>query len=534
MKKEAYFHHFEVPKPLFGSDKYLSQTRESICLFLENEDYQNLILYMEDFDISFLRNYKSPRGGIAAKWQAELFPLVIPLLIDRISREAVKDTVNWKEVENFLEYFHRLRRLAPKYYGSIDRIIRGSYYFDSGFFTDRTQKSFAEPLEKLAERLGKKEILPDSSQGRNLIIRTLLEGIIDNSGGLWDYEEQLRRGIPSGKIDFSLDLLEAVKHLAKSLEPGKPEPRPSTATRMFFSAESSAPAEKPVMQTKILRADAGRSTVGEAEYKSGDSIETFGETFEVLGVYRGGTGFVYRVRNSIGRECALKKIGPSQSTSNLTVLTEQIRIVTAAFQQMPRRVTNLHVQKVYCIRVGKKENTRYWEQEWIEGESWLAKLEKGRLDLQTNLVIAKQIVQVLAEAAKQQLVHCDVKPANIIIADDGVTAVLGDWYSARRVNSKGELSITPSYAPPVLTKDFRIDSLLDSYCWGATAYHALTGETQILNSLGLPMVEKEINIRFPRIERISEPLRQIVANCLALNPRDRLSALDISQKLDSM
>jgi serine/threonine-protein kinase len=120
----------------------------------------------------------------------------------------------------------------------------------------------------------------------------------------------------------------------------------------------------------------------------------------------------------------------------------------------------------------------------IRGQSIRQKLESGgKLSPDFVISLAKQILSVLLASESVRIVHRDVKPENIMIADDGVFWLL-DFGLARHLDLESLTGTalvygvgTPGYAPPEQFRNIKpeIDSRADLFGLGVTLFECLEG-----------------------------------------------------------
>ena len=99
----------------------------------------------------------------------------------------------------------------------------------------------------------------------------------------------------------------------------------------------------------------------------------------------------------------------------------------------------------------------------------------GALDPVYVMRLGQQLAEALACAADQGLVHGDVKPENVLFAEDG-SARLVDFGLAAMQGDSDEIWGTPYYISPEKVRRQKIDYRADIYSLGGTLYHALTGQ----------------------------------------------------------
>ncbi len=191
----------------------------------------------------------------------------------------------------------------------------------------------------------------------------------------------------------------------------------------------------------------------------------------------GSMGAVYKARQlSMDRLVAIKVLQPK-----LAANPEFIRRFTREAHLAAKLSSNNVVQ---AIDVGSAGPVHYFVMEYVEGKTVKEALEAGKVFAEHEAVeIILQVAQALEHAHRRQLIHRDVKPANIIITKDG-TVKLADLGLARQAEDqeldkaeKGLTIGTPHYIAPELIKSrIEPDIRADIYSLGATLYHMVTGQ----------------------------------------------------------
>lgn len=106
-------------------------------------------------------------------------------------------------------------------------------------------------------------------------------------------------------------------------------------------------------------------------------------------------------------------------------------------------------------------------------------LDGGALPLRRSTKIIDDVLSALAYAHRSGVIHCDVKPANIIVK--GEKAMLGDFGFAKdleltAITQQHVMLGTPNYMAPEQFRGERDDLRSDLYSVGAVLYHLLAGE----------------------------------------------------------
>ncbi len=184
----------------------------------------------------------------------------------------------------------------------------------------------------------------------------------------------------------------------------------------------------------------------------------------------GGMGGVYLARDKmLDRKVAIKVMLKELGADPTFVERFQREAQAAA------RLNHPNIAQIYSF--GQEQGMPYIAMELVPGGSLDKEMEQnpGSLDPVHVMRIGQQLVDALALAAEQGLVHGDVKPENVLYAEDG-TAKLVDFGLAAMQASSDEIWGTPYYISPEKCRRQKIDFRADIYSLGGTLYHALTGQ----------------------------------------------------------
>jgi len=147
----------------------------------------------------------------------------------------------------------------------------------------------------------------------------------------------------------------------------------------------------------------------------------------VAEIGRGVMGRVYRARDSrLGREVALKLLRPELACD---------AVCRARFEREARSVAALnHPNIVTVYAVEEDGDDRFLAMELVRGESLGARLVPGGMSLDDVLELALPVCDAVGAAHGQGIVHCDLKPGNVMVDESGQVKVL-DFGLARAVTA---------------------------------------------------------------------------------------------------
>ncbi len=246
---------------------------------------------------------------------------------------------------------------------------------------------------------------------------------------------------------------------------------------------------------------------------------------------RGGMGVVYLAEDPQGgATVALKTIVPAVVSDRKAIA----RFVREA--DILRSLQHEHI--VGCHKVGESEGRLFIAMEFVPGTdaAKLLKQKGGAIPVRDAVRILCQLLSALEYAHSKQLVHRDIKPGNILVADDGKkkSVKLADFGLARvyqesrlsGLTMQGDVGGTLAYMPPEQITSFRqVRPAADQYSAAATLYTLLCGRHVFDFQPGVPplmtvLQEMPIPLRQRRPE-IPEELATIIHKALAKEPADR-------------
>ena len=187
---------------------------------------------------------------------------------------------------------------------------------------------------------------------------------------------------------------------------------------------------------------------------------------------RGGMGVVYRATDlSLERPVALKLVAPE--------LAEDARF-RERFLREPRLAASLdHPHVIPIYEAGEHDGQLYLAMRFVEGSDLRTILEReGKLPPERALAVLSQVADALDAAHRRALVHRDVKPANVLLDEDG-HAYLTDFGITKQVGGDstdtGRMVGTLDYLAPEQIRGDPIDGRADSYALGCVLYECLAG-----------------------------------------------------------
>ena len=191
---------------------------------------------------------------------------------------------------------------------------------------------------------------------------------------------------------------------------------------------------------------------------------------------QGGMGEVYRAEDTkLKRTVALKRLAPSLRADSL---------YRHRFLEEAERAScfgDAHVAAVYDVL--EEHGEIFLILEYVEGENLRQRLRQP-LSLEEFFAIATQCAEALVSAHRQGIVHCDIKPENIMltptgnvkILDFGVAKHLPRSDQSSTVDRSGTFAGTPAYMSPEVLLEQAPDGRADIFSLGVVFYEVLTGQ----------------------------------------------------------
>ncbi len=254
---------------------------------------------------------------------------------------------------------------------------------------------------------------------------------------------------------------------------------------------------------------------------------------EVIG--RGSMGRVYRGEHrGLGRTSAIKVLSPG-------LVARQPRTVERFWAEARAVAGLIHANVVTVHNLGSDRGYHYIEMEFVPGGVSLKErvVKDGAFEPLRATVLVRSVAQALAAAHKSGLVHRDVKPANVLLTNEG-QAKLADFGLVRKLteveSAGGSLAGTPTFMAPELFSGSPPSPQSDMYAVGVMYYYLLTARLPFASDrLGeLIRMHRRTPVPDPRPISPSVPdeLIPILGRLLAKDPSARFdSAEELADEL---
>ena len=239
----------------------------------------------------------------------------------------------------------------------------------------------------------------------------------------------------------------------------------------------------------------------------------------------GGMGVVWEGRDErLERRVALKQLYRQSGASTREAELANQRAVREA--RLTARLQHPHAVPIFDA---VEQDGQLWlVMQFIPSITLAAVLEQGG-PLQPNEAakIGAEVASALAAAHAVGIVHRDVKPGNILIAEDGA-ALISDFGIARALGdatltSSGMIHGTPAYLAPEVARGSEANFASDVFSLGSTLYSALEGRPPFgTDDNTMALLHRVASGQFPP-PRHSGPLTPVIMDMLAIDTEERPS-----------
>jgi serine/threonine protein kinase len=233
---------------------------------------------------------------------------------------------------------------------------------------------------------------------------------------------------------------------------------------------------------------------------------------------QGGMASVYlAIQESLDRPVALKILSPDYSNSPE---------FSKRFLNEGKILASLRHSNIITIHdIGIEHGMHYIAMEYVEGKDLKSKLRTG-IKPSTALDYTETIADCLQVAHKRNIVHRDVKPANVMFREDG-TVLLTDFGIAKQLGGTSDLTVTgstlgsPHYLSPEQAQAKPLDGRADIYSLGIMLYEMLVGKKPYQGDSDINTVLKHIIEPVPTLPDHFKSFQPLLDKMIAKAPSDR-------------
>jgi serine/threonine-protein kinase len=242
---------------------------------------------------------------------------------------------------------------------------------------------------------------------------------------------------------------------------------------------------------------------------------------------RGGMGTVYKaIDDTLDREVAIKVLNPGLAETEIIARFRREAITVA-------KLSHPEIATIY--ELFRSESDLLMVMEFVRGET-LDRISqrRGALPPEHVAYVIEKILSALEHAHRAGIVHCDMKPANVMVTVQGGVKIM-DFGIARvrgveHATADGQLMGTPAYMPPEQVLGQQVDARSDLYSVGIICYRLLTGVLPFKADTAIAMVQKQISAEPMPLHENREGLpdwcEPVLRRALAKSPADRFQTAE--------
>lgn len=253
---------------------------------------------------------------------------------------------------------------------------------------------------------------------------------------------------------------------------------------------------------------------------------------------RGGLGEVYLAHDiTLDRDVAIKFLNPGKLAGGET---------RRALLREARAAAGLDHPFICGIHEASEtdDGRAFIVMQHVEGETLAAVLEHGPLPVRDALTLCASVAEALAAAHRRGVVHCDLKPGNIMITPSGQPKIVdfGIAKVARALPAEGEgstitdttgvpaLAGTPGYMSPEQLQGQAVDGRSDLFALGLVLYECLTGRRAFRGATPVKTAADILHVHPPPPSSLRPGLNdahdELCRRLLAKDPADRFQSAD--------
>lgn len=240
-------------------------------------------------------------------------------------------------------------------------------------------------------------------------------------------------------------------------------------------------------------------------------------------VARGGMATVYvAIDERLDRKCAVKVMHDHLAED------EKFR---RRFQAEARAAAKVsHPGIVAVFDHGEDQGVAYLSMEYVPGRTLRDVLRSDApLTVQQSLDVCERMLEALTAAHREELVHRDMKPENVLVtpegrikvADFGLSRVLTNHHHSTAADTMG----TVAYLGPEALDDRGADKRTDVYAVGVMLFELLTGEQPFTGDGSVQVAYRQVHEDFPlaesRVTGVPEQVDDLIMWATAKQPDDR-------------
>lgn len=269
--------------------------------------------------------------------------------------------------------------------------------------------------------------------------------------------------------------------------------------------------------------------------------DALGSAFDIKGqLGRGSTATVYKAW-----EPALERFVAIKVLHAKLVRDETARRRFERSAKAAAALNHPHVARAYRLD-RLPDETPYLVMRLVKGRTMEERLKaEGPLPPELAIPVLKDVAAALSAAHAHDIVHRDVRPANVLWDEENDSALLVDFgiaallattgEEATRITKTGQLVGDPKYLSPEQLQDQDPTVLVDVYGFGVMAYELLTGEGPYEARTNTELIKAHLHDEPKDLTKVRGDIDPNIANvlrrCLNRDPKHRPAASDVARAL---
>jgi TolB-like protein/Tfp pilus assembly protein PilF/predicted Ser/Thr protein kinase len=241
---------------------------------------------------------------------------------------------------------------------------------------------------------------------------------------------------------------------------------------------------------------------------------------------RGGMGVVYTAEDTKLHRIVALKFLPPEFTRDVDARERFSHEAQAA-----AALNHANICTVY--EIDEHEDQSFIAMEYVEGRDLKSMIEGGPLKLETVLDTASQIAQGLAEAHEKDVIHRDVKPANILITTKNQVKIMDFGLAKLRsqtvLTREGTTLGTVAYMSPEQAVGNPVDHRTDIWSFGVVLYEMISGLRPFKGDYDQAMIYSLLNDEPEPLTAVRTgvhpELERIVHKCIEKDPGERYQTM---------
>ena len=249
-----------------------------------------------------------------------------------------------------------------------------------------------------------------------------------------------------------------------------------------------------------------------------------GNRYELLEkIGEGGMAEVYKARCNILNRFVAVKILKKEFSNNAEIVEKFKREATAIATLSDNNIVNI-------FDVGTQDDINYIVMEYVKGKTLKDIIKQvGKMNYETAISVAIQIAKALDCAHRNNIIHRDIKPQNILVTEDGIMKVtdfgIAKSSTSETITNTSTIMGSAHYFSPEQAKGSFVDCRTDIYSLGVVLYEMVTGtlpfEADTPVSVALKHIQEEVVPPKNLNSKVPDSLNKLILKAMEKEPIKR-------------